>query len=130
MIHNTGVVIISLGSVNICYLGMAQKIDRGAKFDDLGTVHYLIIPVGDGENFPDWKKVSSLISEVDPGVIIPSCYKMTGSKKPYGDLKKLEEFSKELGVAKVEEEKKLKLQAIASSEESQIRLIALDVMKS
>jgi L-ascorbate metabolism protein UlaG (beta-lactamase superfamily) len=130
VLHSPGVVVISLDGVNICYLGLAKKLENEKDIDDLGTIHYLIIPVGDGENFLEWKEVSKLLNDVDPGIVIPSCYKVPELKGPYADLKSLDEFAKELGVSKIEEEKKLKLQPVVSTEDASFRLVGMEVMKS
>ena len=129
-VNDSGVAIISADDVNICYLGLVKDLDKSVKFDQLGTIHYLIIPVGNGDEFMDIKKVDSLIKEIDPGVVIPSCYKMEGMKGEHASLRELKEFVKESGVATVEEEKKLKLQPVAPSDEAQYKIVHLEVSKS
>lgn len=130
MIHNTGVVIISVDDVNICYLGLSREIDKGAKFDDLGTIHYLIVPIGNGDEFMDWKKVDSMIKEIDPGVVIPSCYKMEGMKGEYAGLKTVAEFGKEMGLGEIQTEKKLKLSPVGVGEDAQYKVVQLEQSRS
>lgn len=127
---NPTIAMISVNGVNVCYLGLASSIEGKMKLDDLGEVNYLIIPVGDGEEFLDWKSVGKMISDVDPGVVIPSCYRLPDMGAKQKDLKELSDFAKELGIAKIEEDKKLRLQQVVATDESQYKLVQLELMKS
>jgi len=124
-----GVVLISMEDVTICYVAPTRTIDDAKGFDDLGIIHYLIIPVGDSDEFLNWTKVDDVIKEIDPGVVIPSCYRIEGMKGKYGELKTLSDFTKEYGIADVSSEKKLKLLPVVSTDDSQLKLVELEVRK-
>src|SRR4030042_2279287 len=79
--------IISIEDVNICYLGMLGNKAGSADFSELGNVDYLIIPVGDGGIYADWKAVEKMIKDIDPSVVIPCCYKLRGMTDKYAKLK-------------------------------------------
>jgi L-ascorbate metabolism protein UlaG (beta-lactamase superfamily) len=126
----TGLVIINVDNVTICYLGLSKEIDKDVKFDAMGSIDYLIVPVGNGGDFMEPKKVDALIKEIDPGVVIPSCYKIEGMKDAYSNLGTLGDFLKEAGVSKVVQEKKLKLQPAPVSEDVQYKIVELEISKS
>jgi L-ascorbate metabolism protein UlaG (beta-lactamase superfamily) len=118
--------IISMGEVSICYLGLLKGEIKRESFEGVGDIDYLIGPVGDGEEFVEWKTLDKLINEVDPAVFIPSCYKMDGMKGKYQNLKDLEDFLKELGISKPHRESKLKLKHYPESEDKQLSTIILE----
>jgi len=130
VLTDPGVVIISMGEVNICYIGPTREFDSNAKFDALGMIHYLVVPVGDGKEYMDWKKVDSLVTEIDPGVVLPSCFFVDGMAGKYADLRKPSDFLKEAGVSDVSTEKKLKLVPAVPSEDSQYKAVVLEVSRS
>lgn len=125
-----GLVIINLDNVTICYLGLSKEIEKEVKFDDMGSVDYLIVPVGNGGDFMEPKKVDALIKEIDPGVVIPSCYMVEGMKDVYSGIGSLGDFLKEAGVSSVVKEKKLRLQPSPVSEDSQYKIVELEISKS
>lgn len=117
---------ITIDDISIYYAGMAREFEGSGKFDDLGTIDYLVVPVGDATKFMDWKQVDKLIKEIDPGVVIPSCYKLDGMSGDYGKLRDVDEFLKDAGVGDVSREKKIKLQNVGGVEESQYKIVVLD----
>jgi L-ascorbate metabolism protein UlaG (beta-lactamase superfamily) len=118
--------IISTKDVSICYLGFLKGKIKRESFEGVGDIDYLIAPVGDGEDFVDWKTLDKLINDIDPAVFIPSCYKMDGMKDKYKDLKDLDDFLKELGVSKPHRESKLKLKHYPDTEDKQLSTIILE----
>ncbi len=120
--------LISAGEVNLCYIGPVKAQEMKVNFDDLPDVDYLIVPVGDGDMFSDWKAVGDLIKNIDPAVVIPSCYKMDGMKSPYDKLKGVDEFLKEFAGHEVEATKKLKLQHKARAEDAKFDVEVLAKM--
>ncbi len=125
-----GPVIINVDDVTICYLGLSKEIDKDVKFDDMGSIDYLIVPVGNGGDFMEPKEVDALIKEIDPGVVIPSCYKVEGMKNVYSGIGTLGDFLKEAGVSNVVKERKLKLQPAPVSEDTQYKVVELEISKS
>ena len=58
-------------------------------------IDVLVIPAG-GEPFLDIKESAKLINQLEPKIVIPSFYKITGLKRKAGELK---DFLKEFGVS-------------------------------
>lgn len=118
--------VISVAGINICYLGLLNSSESEGAFDDLGTIDYLIVPVGDGDKFVDWKNLGKLIEQIDPAVVIPSCYKVSGMSKDYSAIKGLKEFLSEFGSGSEQEpEKKLKLEHISRGDEDKYEIVVL-----
>lgn len=120
------VVVINIEDVNICYVGIGKKLSTEADFEDLPTIDYLIVPVGDGSMGLDWKTLDVVLREMEAGVVIPSCYKEEGMKEPYSQLKSLKEFADEFGAGEIKHEKKLKLQNVVLGEEEKYEVLVLD----
>lgn len=118
--------LIAIEDVMICYIG-PEGIDQDSKFDDLDMVDYLIVPVGDGGRYMASEQVDSVIKGIDPGVVVPSCYHLAGMKGPYDKILSLDAFFKSVGVSGVVHEKKLKLESITVTEESQYSWKVLDI---
>ncbi|MBN2100280.1 MBL fold metallo-hydrolase [Candidatus Dojkabacteria bacterium] len=124
---DSSVSVITSENVNVCYLGMisghAPSIDE---IEDVGNIDYLIVPVGNGVSFIDWKNLDKVIKDIDPAVVIPSCYKLDGLKGDFSDLKKAEEFLNEFGFGAVEPEKKLSLVPVSRNEDYQMKAVVLE----
>ncbi len=120
--------VITIEDVNICYLGMASKLGT-FDFSEIGNIDYLIVPVGDGGMFLDWKVVDKAIKDIDPDIVIPCTYKLRGMSDRYSKLKGVNDFVKEAGIADVKTSKKLKLQAFPGVEEKKFQFIVMDVSK-
>lgn len=73
--------------------------------DDLGDVDILLIPVG-GKYTVGSKEASSIIAQVEPGMVIPMHYKIPNLKTDIDDVSK---FLKEMGVEGIEPLPKLKV---------------------
>ena len=120
------VVVINVDDVNLCYVSIGKKLAGEIDFEEIPTIDYLIVPVGDGELCLDWKKLDIVLREVEPGMVIPSCYHEKELKEPYSQLKKLEEFAEEFGTGEIKHEKKLKLQNVILGEEEKYGVTVLD----
>lgn len=109
---------------------MLSRISKGkilrSLFEDTGDIDYLILPVGDGKDFVDWKDLEKIISEIDPVVLIPSCYFVSGMKDRWKELKKIEEFLKGFGISNPETESKLKLKHFIETENKQLSTVILE----
>lgn len=129
--RNPGFYVISSDSVNVCYMGMMGGSAAGADFSGLGlgNIDYLIVPVGDAGIFIDWKKMDKLIKDIDPAIVVPSCYRMEGMKDDYLELKKVEDYLSEFGSAAGEPEKKLKLHSISREEDRKCKIVVLEKRK-
>ncbi|MEA3356908.1 MAG: MBL fold metallo-hydrolase [Patescibacteria group bacterium] len=121
--------ILTIDDVNICYLGMMKDQITDEGFAVTGSIDYLIIPVGDAGVFSEWKQVSAMIKGVDPGVVIPSCYKLPGLAGEFGHLKDISEFLREIEVSseeKVKRIKKIKLTSVVDDGDKQYEIVILE----
>ena len=118
--------IISCQDINICYLGLLKGEISRDLFADIGDIDYLILPVGDGKEFVEWKDLEKIISDIDPAVLIPSCYLISGMKDKWKDLKKIEEFLKGFGISNPERQPKLKLKHFLDTDNKQLNTVILE----
>ena len=78
---------IEIDDIRICHLGdLGQSALINGQLEKIGQVDILFIPIG-GVFTIDWKTASTIISQIEPRVIIPMHYKIPGVK---GDLLKLD----------------------------------------
>ncbi len=120
------VAVINVEDVNICYVGIHAKLPEDVDFEQLPTIDYLIVPVGDSSLCLDWKVLDVVLREMEAGVVVPSCYREDEMKDPYDKLKSLQEFAEKFGAGEVKHEKKLSLQNVVLGEEETYEVIALD----
>ncbi len=92
---------IEMDSIVIAHLGDLGHILNDKQLERLAGVDILMIPVG-GKYTIDAKKAVSVVSQIEPRVIIPMHYKIKGSKI---DIDSVDKFIKELGLKPTEEEK-------------------------
>lgn len=124
--NNPHLSVISFDSVNVCYMGLMGGSVAGADFSGLGNIDYLIVPVGDAGVFIDWKKMDKLVKDIDPAVVVPSCYHLAGMKGDYAELKKVDDFLSEFGSTPGEAEKKLKLHPVSRGEDEKNKIVVLE----
>lgn len=121
--------VFTYDDMSICYCGLMSGVIQDSDFSDIGDIDYLIVPVGDSDSYVELKVVDKLIKEIDPAVVVPSCYKMDGMKGAYEQLKVLDEFLGMSGLSEVEPVKKLKLSAISRGEDSKYNIVVLSKQK-
>jgi len=99
---------IEAEKIKICYLGaLCQKDLDENQIEEIGQVDILIIPVG-GVHFVDAKAAANIVSQIEPRMIIPMCYKIQNLKQ---DIEGVEKFLKIMGREDVAPQKKLKIAA-------------------
>jgi len=102
---------------------LGQKELNSQQVDDLGNVDVLLIPVGAGEYTIGAKDASEIISQIEPGIVIPMHYKITGLKV---ELEGVEKFLKEMGEEKIEPLPKIKItQKDLPGEDDEMKIILL-----
>lgn len=84
---------------------LGQKELTSTQIDDLGNVDILLIPVG-GTYTVGAKDAAEIISQIEPGIVIPMHYKIPGLKIDVEDVSK---FLKEMGEESIEALPKLKV---------------------
>lgn len=91
-------------------------LDEGI-LEQLGTLDVLIVPVGGGGLTLDPEAATRLVKAVDPKIVIPAHYEQTGVTYETPQAK-LEDFTTELGIPSMKEEKlKLKSSTLPESME-------------
>ncbi len=92
--------------MKICHLGMInQKELTPQQLEEIGEVDILMVPVG-GRSTLSSKTAADIISQIEPKLIIPMCYKIPQIKL---ELESLDNFLKVEGIQKIEPQKRLKI---------------------
>ena len=110
--------------LRVVYLGLVDKDFDVSLTKDLGDVEVLIIPVGDGDNFPSYEKLEKIISNVDPNILLP--YAFSSKEKKIDNLKSKEEFVKHFGFTNISDENYINISARAESEQKFIKVVFLN----
>lgn len=103
-----GVVIYKIiaEGLKLCHLGdLGQKELTPEQLEEIGEVDILIVPVG-GTYTIDAKQASEIISQIEPRIVIPMHYKISGLKVQLDGVNK---FLKVMGAEDSQKEKKLKI---------------------
>jgi L-ascorbate metabolism protein UlaG (beta-lactamase superfamily) len=99
-----------------------HKLDNG-ELAQLEGVDVLFVPVG-GKSVLDGEKAAELISQIEPRLVIPIQYHVSGSTKGYGPATT---FLKELGAKNTEPQSKVKiLKKELPADETQVMVLAVD----
>jgi len=97
---------IEIDNLKIGYLGDINQTLTDSELEKIDNTDVLIIPVGDKKSTLGVKEAAEIIREIEPKVVVPSCYQIPGVK---AQLEPLDKFLKELGTKKVETDDKIKL---------------------
>ena len=111
--------------LRVVYVGNISKDVRVEEFKNLGDVEVLIIPVGDGENFPEFGVIEKIINYVEPLILIPSGFKTEGMSTT-SDLKSVDDFVKQAGYTNVRKEKVL---SVSGGPEKEVRNMEVVILE-
>lgn len=114
------------GSVRIVYFGEVSKKIELDQIKNLGDVDVLILPVGNGDVFPNYENLQKVIQKIDPTYLIPSAYKEDGLDSKYDGLKSVDEFVKQFGYTHVTNDNKF---TITSGDEPDNKVIEVIVLE-
>lgn len=90
---------IEMEGMKICHLGdLGQSNLINGQLEKIGQVDILFIPVG-GVFTIDWKSANTIISQIEPRIIVPMHYKVSGVKGELLKLDSIDNFCKERGVS-------------------------------
>ncbi len=96
---------LNMEGINLCHLGCLGHALTEKQVAAIGNCDILFIPVG-GDRTLDAKQAASLISEIEPRVVIPTHYKVPKLKYK---IAAVDSFLKEMGASQVKPESKLKI---------------------
>jgi len=100
--HST-IFILEVEELKICHLGDLGSELTGKQLEEIDGVDILFIPVG-GVYTIDGKKAAELVHKIEPALVIPMHYKLTGNTEKLEDEKK---FCAEMGNCPKEKTAKL-----------------------
>lgn len=116
---NSPYYMIDSDDCRVVYLGLDSKVIDRKEFEDLGDVEVLIAPIGNGDNFVDYDALQEIISDIEPGILVPYMYGMEG-------LKSKEDFLHHFGYTNFTDEKVLKVNARNEDEDLPMQIVFLD----
>jgi len=111
--------------LRIVYVGYVGKDAKIEDFKNLGDVEVLIMPVGDGETFPEFSVIEKIINEIEPLVLIPSGFR-TENMSSTKDLETVDEFVKQAGYTNVRREKSVSITGSVEKEVRNMEVIILE----
>lgn len=115
------VFIATIEGVKMCFLGHISEMPEADVLEKLEEIDILFIPVG-GKPFIDQKLTVKLIKQINPKIVAPSFYKISGLKRPAGDLKI---FLEEGGYKKLEQQEKLTIKKKDLAEIKKTEIVCL-----
>ena len=89
--------------ISVVHLGRLHKKPELEELEKIGTIDILMIPVGGGKNYLSAEDASTLITALEPRIVIPIAYQCDSDK----DADPLATFIKESGLKPDKTEKKL-----------------------
>ena len=91
--------VIETEDIKICHLGdFGQEGFLNSQLEKIGQIDILFIPIG-GVFTIDWKLASTIISQIEPRIVIPMHYKVSGVRGELLKLDSADNFCKEHGVS-------------------------------
>ncbi|MDM8527665.1 MBL fold metallo-hydrolase [Anaerolineales bacterium HSG24] len=116
--------VIYLDHLLVCHLGLLNHVPAQNLVEDLGSIDILLIPVGGGSTL-NASEAAEVISLIEPQIVIPMYYRVSESTllTEADDLKTVDKFLKEMGVATVETVDTAKITRAQLPEETQILLL-------
>ncbi|MEA2097805.1 MAG: MBL fold metallo-hydrolase [Patescibacteria group bacterium] len=91
--------VIEIEDLKICHLGdFGQEGFFNGQLEEIGQIDILFIPVG-GIFTIDWKATSTIISQIEPRIIIPMHYRLPGMNKELSKMDTVDNFCKERGIS-------------------------------
>lgn len=111
--------------LRVVYVGYIPKNIKPEAFKNLGDVDVLIMPVGDGENFPDFGIIEKIVTHVEPLFLIPSGFKTENMSKD-AKLQKVDDFVKQAGYTNVRREKSISVSGSAEKEIKNMDVVILE----
>jgi L-ascorbate metabolism protein UlaG (beta-lactamase superfamily) len=122
---NNTVYVIEMDDVVFCHLGDLGHELTTHQLDAIGNVDVLFVPVGGGETIGPSEAVS-VISQLEPRIVVPMHYAVPGQSPSGDELSPLEKFTHEIGLKEVVQEEKLSItNATLPSEAEETRFVIM-----
>lgn len=106
--------------VTVAHLGDLQRVPSQTEIEALGEVQVALVPVGGGGGL-NAAKAAEMVSLLEPSIVIPMHYQVTGRNTKLAPLSK---FLKEMGVGETAPEASLKV--TRSTLPNETRVVVLD----
>ena len=120
-LRNT-VYVIDYNGLTIAHLGELNSVPSQTEVEGLGEVHVALVPIG-GKTSLNAAKAAEVISLLEPSIVIPMHYGMSGIQMQLDPLSK---FLKEMGLTEVETEETIKITS-ANVLPEETRVMVLDL---
>ncbi|HLE15638.1 MAG TPA: MBL fold metallo-hydrolase [Anaerolineales bacterium] len=108
--------VFDFDGVTIAHLGDLSRVPSQTEIEALGEVHVALVPVGGGGGL-NASKAAEMVSLLEPGIVIPMHYQVSGSSLKLAPLNK---FLKEMGVGEIAPEPSLKVTRSTVPEETRV----------
>jgi len=114
---------IKAEGLEICYLGPFSLKELTTKqLDDIGDIDILMVPTG-GLSVLDSKQAMKIISQIEPKIVVPMYYQISGLKNKRETLK---DFLKAFGAESVKAEKVMVVKEKDIPKEDETKVFALE----
>lgn len=113
---------IIVDGVRVVHLGDLGEVVTDEQVDGLGEVDVLLLPVG-GVYTIDAKQAVAVIEKLSPSIVIPMHYRTPEHSAQFADLAEVGDFLQLMGVTGMEPQEKLKVNAEALPEQTEIVLM-------
>ena len=116
------VYVIDYDGLTVAHLGELNSVPSQTEVEGLGEVHIALVPIG-GKTSLNAAKAAEVISLLEPSIVIPMHYGMSGI---HLQLDPLSKFLKEMGLTEVETEESIKISS-ANTLPEETRVMVLDL---
>jgi len=116
--------LIEMDGLRICHLGDLGEDLNEEKLEEIGAVDILMIPVG-GYYTIEPKRAAELVTKIEPLIVLPMHFKREKMGGSLAKLTKVEDFLKEMAVAKTSPLPKLLISKDKLPEERQVVLLEM-----
>ena len=96
---------LEIRGISFGILGEIDNLLNNEQLESLDGIEVLFVPVG-GKNMINGQQAIEIINSLEPKLVVPSCYKVSGLKY---NLSTIDKFLKETGIKDVEKLNKLSL---------------------
>jgi len=122
-LRNT-VYVIDYDGLTVAHLGELNSVPSQTEVEGLGEVNIALVPIG-GKTSLNAAKAAEVISLLEPSIVIPMHYGMTGIDL---QLEPLSKFLKEMGLTEVETTESIKISSVNSlPEETRVMVLDLNI---